>query len=160
MFNWISAKTVSKPYFYCIVALVAAFFLYRYWHVPQIDFAPLYTVGHIWQNNASIDYYGFEVENKGSDFILHPTPEFSAYAQKIGYDHRVEVPLFLYFPAFIPLFFLFTMIPYKIATKIVLLLSCLTILLREPLIIHFLVILRLDRGIHVFDFYGFPLSQE
>jgi len=33
-------------------------------------------------------------------------------------------------------------------------------LLREPLIIHFLVIPRLDRGIHVFGFYGFPLSRE
>ena len=129
MNGWLQAKTISKPYFYCIALLIALFFLYKYWQVPQIDFAPLYTVGHIWHNNESIDYYGFEIEKKGRGFVLHTTPEFTSYARKIGYDHRVEVPLFLYFPAFIPLFSLFTAIPYKIATKILLLLSCLTILL-------------------------------
>jgi hypothetical protein len=32
--------------------------------------------------------------------------------------------------------------------------------LRELLMIHFLVIPRLDRGIQMFDFHGFPLSRE
>jgi len=30
----------------------------------------------------------------------------------------------------------------------------------DPLNIHFLVIPRLDRGIQLFDFSGFPLSRE
>jgi hypothetical protein len=129
MNDWLRSKTISTPYFYCIVLLVSVFFLYRYWHDPQIDFAPLYTAGHIWKSIGSTGYYGFEIEKEGSGFILHSTFEFSSYAKEIGFDHRVQVPVFLYFPAFIPLFSLCTIVPYGAMAKIIILLSCLTIFL-------------------------------
>ena len=120
---FLRSKTVLPLIFWCVLFVTTLFFLYRYRNDQQIDFAPLYTVGHMWKNGKTAGYYDFTLKKENHAFILNSSPAFDAYAASIGFSDKSPVQAFLYFPAFIPLFSLFTVFPYNVAAKIMMAMS-------------------------------------
>jgi len=83
----------------------------------------------MWKNGKTAGYYDFTLKKENHAFILNSSPAFDAYAASIGLSHKSRGQVFLYFPAFIPLFSLFTVFPYNVAAKIMLAMSSVIMIL-------------------------------
>lgn len=118
-------KKISFKVFLLGFFISISFYLIYYWKDPQIDFIPLYTVAHLWRTNSGDWYYEYEVENFDNAFVLKTPKKFEQYARNLGYrSEKYPTTLFIYFPAFIPLFALFTYLPYAMASKLMITISC------------------------------------
>lgn len=123
-------KNVSRLTFLLVFLAASIYFLALYWKDPHIDFIPLYTVGHMWRTGSGTFYYDYEIEERDSGIVLKTPVKIEKYANKVGFaSQRYSPTLFIYFPAFIPLFSIFTFFPYFISAKIYIALSCLLVLL-------------------------------
>lgn len=123
-----SSTTQSSPRTAVIVVtlvavVVGAFYMWTYRLDPQIDFAPLYVVGHMWRTGASTDYYAREIVEYEEGFVVRTPDWFQQYAEDHGFKSHFPVTLYLYSPAFIPAFSLFTFLPYAVASKVVIALA-------------------------------------
>lgn len=107
---------------YVVIPLVflfyIAFHLWLYGGHILFDFAPLYTVGHLWRTGKGDFYYDYTMEEHTDAYTLISGERFTKYGLGIGFDE--QVPLYLYCPTFIPLLSLISLFHYIVAKKIML----------------------------------------
>jgi hypothetical protein len=126
---------LSKGIFGPIVLLLMTFYIFLYWHEPQLDFVHMYTAGSIWKTSSGNWYYEYEIVEQKDGFIIQTPLRYDQYASNLGYDSKYPLPLFTYFPAFIPLFSIFSALPLFFASKLFIVLStfCLFITVKKAI---------------------------
>jgi|GEM_PF-1935931 len=128
-------------YLFCV-----AFYVIVFLHDPHIDFIPLYIVGNLWRTGGPHCYYDYKILDQayfieraakpGRPGYILTTPKYiDDYAVKLGFQSKYSTTLYLYFPTFIPVFSIFSLLPYNISANIIIALSVLVIMLIVKLII-------------------------
>jgi hypothetical protein len=117
-------------YLFCV-----AFFVILFLHDPHIDFVPLYIVGNLWRTGGPAWYYDYQILDQGTGYILITPKYIDDYAVKLGFQSKYSTTLYLYFPTFIPVFSLFSLLPYNMSANLMMALSILVIMLTLKIII-------------------------
>ncbi len=104
--------------------LYAIFFLFMYGGQPFIDFSSLYVAGKVFFAGEFDALYDYIVIPYDDGFLLECGDRFREVATAEGIYSRTSVPLYLYAPSYVPLFSLFTLLPYSAAGIVLLLINC------------------------------------
>ena len=143
-FTHYSKKTLLV--FLLVYLFCVCFYVILFLHDPHIDFVPLYIVGNLWRTGGPHWYYDYQILDQaysveaaakaGRPGYILITPKYiDDYAVSIGFQSRYSTTLYLYFPTFIPVFSLFSLLPYNMSANIMMALSILVIMLIMKIII-------------------------
>jgi hypothetical protein len=143
-FTHYSKKTLLV--FLLVYLFCVCFYVILFLHDPHIDFVPLYIVGNLWRTGGPHWYYDYQILDQaysadaaakaGRPGYILITPKYiDDYAVKLGFQSRYSTTLYLYFPTFIPVFSLFSLLPYNMSANIMMALSILVIMLIIKIII-------------------------
>jgi len=133
-FTHYSKKTLLV--FLLVYLFCVCFYVILFLHDPHIDFVPLYIVGNLWRTGGPAWYYDYQILNQHTGYILITPKYIDDYAVSIGFQSKYSTTPYLYFPTFIPVFSLFSLLPYNMSANLMMALSILVIMLTLKKIIN------------------------